>query len=97
MLATGDAEFPTQRRLRRGPRRADGDIDAVFGYFDSEREAAEVRDRALESGFVGTELAWNGCGRVRVAVGGIPTLAVGREFVEQARAVGFEVTLEQAG
>ena len=31
-----------------------------------------------------------------VAVGGIPTLAVGREFVEQARTVQLEVTLEQA-
>jgi hypothetical protein len=30
-------------------------------------------------------------------VGGIPTLSVGAEFVEQARRVGFEVTLEQAG
>lgn len=79
------------------PARANVDIDAVFGYFDSERDAAEMRDRALATGFVGTELAWNGCGRVRVAVGGIPTLEVGAEFVEQAREAGFEVTLEQAG
>jgi hypothetical protein len=42
-------------------------------------------------------MEWNGCGRVRVAVGGIPTLDVGSEFVEQARGVGFEVTLEQVG
>ena len=75
---------------------ADGEIDAVFGYFESELEAAEVRDRALAVGFPGTELAWNGCGRVRVALGGIPTLEVGREFAEQARGAGFEVTLEQA-
>ena len=75
----------------------DGDIEAVFGYFDSEREAVVMRDRALSVGFQGTELERNGCGRVRVAVSGIPTLDVGRDFVEEARAAGFEVTLEQAG
>lgn len=95
-LATGGARFPTRDECVR-PATRDGDIDAVFGYFDDELAAAAVRDRALEVGFVGTELEWNGCGRVRVAVGGIPTLAVGQEFVEQARGVGFDVTLEQVG
>jgi hypothetical protein len=94
-LARGEPSFPTRDDCAR-PATEDGDIDAVFGYFDSESEAAEVRDHALEVGFIGTEMAWNGCGRVRVAVGGIPTLAVGHEFVEQARGVGFEVTLEEA-
>jgi hypothetical protein len=97
VLATGGApEFPSRDDCV-VPATTDGDIDAVFGYFDSEGEATELRDRALATGLTGTELAWNGCGRVRVAVGGIPTLAVGAEFVEQARGVGFEVTLEQAG
>ena len=41
-------------------------------------------------------MEWNACGRLRVAVGGIPTLAVGSEFVEEAKGVGFDVTLEQA-
>jgi hypothetical protein len=97
VLATeGAPDFPTRDECV-VPATRDGDIDAVFGYFDSELEAAEVRDRALEVGFIGTEYAWNGCGRLRVAVGGIPTLEVGHEFAEQARGVGFEVTLEQAG
>lgn len=95
-LAGGGADFPTRDECVR-PAVEDGDIDAVFGYFDDEADAAELRDHALEVGFQGTEFEWNGCGRVRVAVGGIPTLAVGQEFVEQARGVGFEVTLEQAG
>jgi hypothetical protein len=95
-LATGGPRFPTREDCVR-PATADGDIDAVFGYFDSEVEAAGVRDRALAVGFVGTEMALNGCGRVRVAVGGIPTLEVGREFAQEAHKVGFEVTLEQAG
>jgi len=95
LTTAGGPTFPSRDECIH-PAQTDGDIDAVFGYFDDEIAAAAVRDRALEVGFVGTELAWNGCGRVRVAVGGIPTLDVGREFFEQARRVGFEVTLEQA-
>lgn len=94
-LATGGPSFPTRDECVR-PATADGDIDAVFGYFETELEAAGVRDRAIEVGFIGTEMASDGCGRIRVAVGGIPTLEVGRKFVEEARTVDFEVTLEQA-
>ena len=95
ILATGNPSFPARDECVH-PATMDGDIDAVFGYFDTELEAVEMRDRALEVGFAGTEMTWNGCGRIRVAVGGIPTLAVGREFVEQARTVQLEVTLERA-
>ena len=95
-LAGGSPDFPSRDDCVR-PATSDGAIDAVFGYFESEPEAVSVRDRALAVGFVGTELALNGCGLVRVAVGGIPTLEVGREFAEQAREAGLPVTLEQAG
>ena len=95
-LIGGAPRFPSRVECVR-PATEDGDIDAAFGYFDSEGEAVVMRDRALGVGFVGTELEWNSCGRVRVAVGGIPTLEVGRAFVEEARSVGFDVTLEQAG
>jgi len=95
LVSDGVPDFPDRDECAR-PATADGDIDAVFGYFDSEREAAVLRDRALEVGFIGTEMSWNGCGRVRVAVGGIPTLEVGHELAEEARGVGLVVTLEQA-
>ena len=75
---------------------SDGEVDAVFGYYESEVEAVEARDRALEVGFTGTEAVWNGCGLVRVAVGPFPSFDVGQEFAEQARGVGLEVTLEQS-
>jgi hypothetical protein len=91
----GVPSFPSRDDCAR-PVQAGSGIDAVFGYFDTEGEAVRVRDRALAVGFEGTELAWNGCGRVRVAVGGIPSLEVGRDFAKQARAIGFHVTLEQA-
>jgi hypothetical protein len=95
-VAGGTPLFPSRGDCVR-PAAGDGDIDAVFGYFDSEREAVALRDRALEVGFFGTEIEWNGCGRVRVAVGGIPTLDVGRELAEEAHTVGLDITLEQAG
>ena len=96
VLAGGVPRFPSRDECVR-PATEDGDIVAVFGYFDSEREAVLLRDRARGAGFQGTEIQGNGCGSVRVAVGGIPTLDVGHELVAEARSVGFEVTLEQAG
>lgn len=96
LASSGGLAFPSRDECVY-PATQDGDIDAVFGYFDSERDAVAERDRALGVGFQGAETELNGCGRVRVFVGGIPTLEVGREFAEEARAVGFEVTLEQAG
>jgi hypothetical protein len=96
VLAGGAPRFPSRDECVH-PATRDGDIDAVFGYFDSQREAERLRERALEVGFQGTEIELNACGRVRVALGGIPTLEVGRDLAEEARPVGFQVTLEQAG
>lgn len=95
-LAGGAPRFPTQDECG-SPATAESEIDAVFGYFSTEQEARTLRDRALAVGFVGTRMTGDGCGRVRVFVPGIPSLEVGHEFVEQARSVDFDVTLEQAG
>lgn len=95
VIASGAPRFPSRAECVK-PALEDGDIEAVFGYFDSVQEASLVRDKALAVGFQGTEIQANACGVVQVAVGGIPTLEVGRAFAEQARSVGFEVTLVQA-
>lgn len=95
VIASGTPRFPSRAECVR-PALEDGDIEAVFGHFDSMQEASIVRDKALAVGFVGTEVQENACGLVEVAVGAIPTLEVGRAFAEQARTVGFDVTLEQA-
>jgi hypothetical protein len=74
----------------------DGEIEAVFGRFDR-RADAEARLRvALGRGFKGSEIASDGCGRLKVFVQGIRTLAVGRELAREARGVGLHVTLEYA-
>ena len=74
---------------------ADGDLEVVFGYFDSEAQARPVLDKALAVGFKGTQIEPNACGQVKVAVHGIPTLAVGDQVMAEARKVGFRPTLEQ--
>jgi hypothetical protein len=94
-LAGGGPTFPSREDCVR-PATRDGDIEAVFGYRESELEGRGLRDRALAVGFVGTEVERDACGRARVFVRGVPTLDVGAELVEEARSVGLEVTLEQA-
>lgn len=96
VLAGGAPTFPSRDDCAR-PAVEGAEIEAVFGRFDGEEEAVEVRDRALETGFTGVETQRDGCGRVKVVLHEIPSLEVGREFAEQARAAGFDVTLEQAG
>lgn len=96
VLAGGAPEFPSREDCAR-PATAGAEIEAVFGRFDGESAAVELRDRALATGFLGVEADRDACGRVEVVLRDIPSLEVGREFAEQARAAGFEVTLEQAG
>jgi hypothetical protein len=92
----GGPRFPSRDDCVR-PATRDGDIEAVFGRLETEQEASILRERALAVGFEGTDYRRDACGQVRVFVPGIPTLEVGHDFAEQARTVGFEVTLEQAG
>lgn len=96
VLAGGGPSFPTPNDCERSAV-AGEPIDAVFGRFDTDAEARRMQERVLAVGFQGTEWQRDGCGHVRVFLPGIPTLEVGRTFVREARAAGFDVTLERAG
>lgn len=74
----------------------DGEIDAVFGRFDKRSIAVAKLRVVLGLGFTGSKIEGDGCGRLKVVVHGIPTLAVGRELAAEARKVGLGVTLERA-
>ena len=74
----------------------DGEIDAVFGRFDKRSDAVARLRVVLGRGFTGSKIEGDGCGRLKVVVHGIPTLAVGRELAAEARKVGLGVTLERA-
>lgn len=91
---SGAPEFPSRDDCALAPT-GEGEYQVVFGYRDSELEARELRDHVLAVGFQGTEIARDGCGRVRVAVDDVPTREVGEEVIRQARTVGLEPTLEQ--
>jgi hypothetical protein len=95
VLAQGAPPFPSRDDCVR-PATQDGEIEAVFGRFASELEASELQEKALATGFEGTEIERDACGHARL-FRPVPTFAVGEEFAEQARAAGFDVTLEQAG
>jgi hypothetical protein len=74
----------------------DADIEAVFGRFDRRSEAALKLRRVLGLGFKSSQIERDACGRLKVVLHGIPTLAVGRDFVAEAHRVDIDVTLEYA-
>jgi hypothetical protein len=74
----------------------DGEIEAVFGRFDKRADAAARLELVLGRGFKGSEVEGDGCGRMKVVLHGIPSLAVGRELAAEARGEGLNVTLESA-
>lgn len=94
VLAGGGASFPTVAECVHTAH-ADGDLEVVFARLDSPTEAAAVLDRVVAAGFKGSQVEPDGCGRWKVAVHGIPTLAVGSEVMSEARSVGLHPTLEQ--
>ena len=77
------------------PARNEGKVEAVFGRFSSSMHAAPLLRHVLAVGFEGTRIESDGCGLVKVVLPGIPTLPVGRDFVAEARAAGFNPRLEQ--
>ena len=90
----GAPAFPSRTDCAVAPT-GEGEYQVVFGYRDSELEAIELRDQALAVGFQGTEIARDGCGRVRVSVDDIPSIEVGEEVIREARTVDLDATLEQ--
>ena len=94
LALSGAPHFPSRTDCTLPPT-GEGELQVVFGYRDSEMEALELRDRVLAVGFLGTEIARDSCGRVRVAVDDVPSREVGEEVIREARTVGLEPTLEQ--
>jgi hypothetical protein len=74
----------------------DGEIEAVFGRFDKRADAVARLELVTGRGFKGSEVQSDGCGRLKVVLHGITTLAVGRELAAEARSEGLNVTLEYA-
>ena len=94
VLAGGGPRFPSRADCIH-PATSDGNIEAVFGRFGTSAAAESVQRRAAHSGFKNVEIESDGCGLLKVTLHGIPSLEVGRDFIAEARRVGFHPTLEQ--
>jgi hypothetical protein len=95
VLAGGTPRFPNRGECVH-PAEEDGDLEAVFGRYAERGEATAALRHVLEVGFKGSEIEGDGCGFFKVAVHGIPTIAVGRDLLAEARTVGIHATLENA-
>lgn len=93
VLARGGVDFPSRADCVHVAH-ADGDLEVVFGRFESTSDASALLARVLGSGFKGSQLEPDGCGLLKVAVHGIPTLEVGGQVMAEARSVGLTPSLE---
>jgi hypothetical protein len=94
VAADGGTRFPHRAECRHTAKSEGGQLEAVFGRFVSTTAAEPVLQHALEVGFKGTRIESDGCGLLKVALPGIPTLGVGQDFVAEARRAGFNPHLE---
>jgi hypothetical protein len=94
VLGGGSARFPTRHECVH-PARGDGHIEAVFARVATIASAESLQRRAARAGFQNIQIEPDGCGLFKVTLHGIPTLAVGRDFVHEAEGAGFHPTLEE--
>ena len=94
-LAGGFPRFPSRAECIH-PARDGGQIEAVFGRFERQDDADAMLSRVLSAGFAGSAIEPDGCGRLKVDVHGVSSLAVGHDLVAEAAKVGLRATLEEA-
>jgi hypothetical protein len=96
VLRDGAPSFPSPSDCV-DPATAGGELELVFGYYDSVVRASMVRAEIAKVGYEGAEVVSDGgCGRVKVVVGTYPTLAGARDAVSEANSVGLHPTVEEA-
>ena len=95
VLAGGTPHFPDRAEC---VHRAQGGqpIEAVFGRWTNRDATEAALRRVLDLGFKGSQIEPDGCGYLRVALPGIPSLAVGRSLLVEVRRAGLHATLERA-
>jgi len=95
VLAGGAPRFPSRAECVR-PATTDQNIEAVFGRYSTQDAADSSLRRVLGLGFSGAQIEPDGCGLLKLAVDGVPSLVVGRDLAAEARRVGLHVALERA-
>lgn len=92
-LPGGLPRFPSNSDCISPPARGQR-VRVVVGYAGSFPEARQMRARALAAGLRNTELAQDGCGRLRVSVDAIPSVSAAHALVRAAAREGISATLE---
>ena len=69
-------------------------VRLVVGYAESFPEGIRMRERAAAAGLDDTQLAQDGCGRLRVYVDDLASAAESQVLMERAQAAGLNPTLE---
>jgi hypothetical protein len=92
-LPGGSPRFPGPGDCVVAPR-SERPVRLVVGYTSSYPAALELRRRARRAGLGPVEMGQDGCGRVRVFIDDLATVAAGRRLAGIAHAAGLESTLE---
>ena len=95
VLAGGGPHFPSIRDCEQ-PATHDGNIQLVFGRFDSGAEANTVAAHAQSIGFVATTATIDNCGRIVVAASGYTTVSGALDAVKEAEGAGLNAKAEFA-
>lgn len=69
-------------------------VRLVVGYADSYPRARVLRERAHAAGLSETEVRRDGCGRLRIFVDGLPSIAASRRLFAEAKSAELEPTVE---
>jgi hypothetical protein len=75
------------------PAQPEGPVRVVLGYADTYSKADEVRARARRAG-LDPVVSGDGCGRLRVFVDDVPSLAASRALIERARREDLTTSVE---
>jgi cell division septation protein DedD len=73
-----------------------GELEAVFGHRPTRSEASDLATRMAALGFTGAQLESDPCGGFEVMIKGFTDRSQADAFVAEARAVGFDVTIENS-
>jgi len=96
-LTGGWPRFPTRSECVRVATADADDLEVVYGHFDSPVSAEKLLAELTRTGFVGTELRPDECGRWKVSYHAIASLAEGRALAAQARRAGFDAHVGRGG
>jgi hypothetical protein len=94
LLVRGGPTFHTAADCRPAAT-GEGPIRAVFGRFTTMQEALVLVDRVREVGYKNANAEPDGCGLVRVAVHGVPSIEGGHDLQREAGTVALDPTLER--